>query len=847
MGKNAFLFMTLLAGFLYAFDPDEYSGVVRSNQNLAADALLSRHTPESPYFREVTGDTLLSRHACFDSIGSRLGLTPAEKSALAKNRFMVSERLRYLSFGDAYYSVYLKDLPVMVTTDAVLQALHMSYDNLLKDLEVKLLRPRLKTVLTSLYESLPNLRTAYQADTVLAANLEDVDVYVTLALSLLLGEEQSGLIAPQAAVSELWQAVKDEKVKAMRLFTENRMRSLDFSQFTVRGHYTDSLYDPAENRTTSLGGYFQSMMWLGRMDFLLTPPPDVTPWTREEIRRMNIDALLMEELLDRAGARALLHEMDDLLTFLVNAPDNLTPAELSAITARLGMTGCRSLLNDSLYDRYLAALMDDSAAGQKILSDIFMTNPCSSTPDTLPVSFRLLGQRFILDSYIFSNVVYDRVIFNDAKVKRLMPDPLDAMFVLGNDDALPLLKKELDAYPYAGSLADLRFLTDAEPDAFWSQSLYNTWLNSLRTLNPAPSDSLLPLFARTSAWHQEKLNTQLASWSQLRHDNLLYTKQSYTGGIGCSYPHGYVEPYPAFYREIGRFASAARTRLASDTALRGVSAYFLRLEGIMDTLALLSEKELARTAFSDADTAFLKRMLYQVPAPCGAPPFTGWYSGLFYGSDSRDVDMITADVHTQPTDEYGNMVGRVLHVGTGPVNLAVFLADGPSNGYAPTAYVGPVMSYYEKITENFTRLTDETWHDSVLTGRFAVRPDWVNGYLCDSSGNARPAGRRLDGIAYEIRVERTGDPETDIISFDRIQPNPFNPATLLSFGVPQKGPVSLEVFDVRGRKVKNLLDAVLPSGRYEIAWKAENLPSGNYLIKLKAGKRELIRKAALIK
>ena len=57
------------------------------------------------------------------------------------------------------------------------------------------------------------------------------------------------------------------------------------------------------------------------------------------------------------------------------------------------------------------------------------------------------------------------------------------------------------------------------------------WLNSIRKLNPPKDRSALPQFMQTAAFWQEKLNTQLSSWAQLRHDNLLYAKQSYTGGV----------------------------------------------------------------------------------------------------------------------------------------------------------------------------------------------------------------------------------------------------------------------------------------------------------------------------
>ena len=47
---------------------------------------------------------------------------------------------------------------------------------------------------------------------------------------------------------------------------------------------------------------------------------------------------------------------------------------------------------------------------------------------------------------------------------------------------------------------------------------------------------------QTAAFWQKMMNTQFSSWTELRHDNLLYAKQSYSGGTICSYPYGYVEP-----------------------------------------------------------------------------------------------------------------------------------------------------------------------------------------------------------------------------------------------------------------------------------------------------------------
>jgi hypothetical protein len=81
--------------------------------------------------------------------------------------------------------------------------------------------------------------------------------------------------------------------------------------------------------------------------------------------------------------------------------------------------------------------------------------------------------------------------------------------------ALPLLRAELETYSYAPQLSTLRYLVDAYDESFWDASLYNSWLQGIRLLNPPAQTTGLPFFMRTAAWQQEKLNTQLASWAQV--------------------------------------------------------------------------------------------------------------------------------------------------------------------------------------------------------------------------------------------------------------------------------------------------------------------------------------------
>jgi len=523
-----------------SFSIGEYSRFLEDNRDLTGEQALSRHAPKTTYYRDIESGSSPAEVTYLDSVAIRYGLTEPELELLAKNHFVITERLNYSCFGHALHDIYGKDLPVFVSTDAILHALHASYDHLLMDIERKTLEPNLSAFLNALYNSFPQLLGKYKSNSLLYKSLGDVDLYVTMAKSLLENSQLSPQYINPDEVNKIWEAVQSEQMVAMPLFSE-KARSLDFSQFTVRGHYTDASWGKP------LGPYFKCMMWLGRMDFMLTAPPSfVEEWTKDELRRMNLSAVLLHELVEISGARSLLNKNDEIIRFMIGESDNLTPDEFAGIVNKLSITGAADLLDDARYDAFLEALTESADYGQRILSNFFIMDPYSAEPDKLPVSFRLMGQRFIIDSYIFSNVVYDRIIYEDCKIWRPMPDPLDAMFALGNDDALKLLQEQLDTYKYSSQLTSLRYLVDAYDEDFWNMSLYNVWLQTIRQLNPPEDTAGFPPFMQTAAWHQEKLNTQLSSWAQLRHDTLLYAKQSYTGGTVCSYPHSFVEPYPEY-------------------------------------------------------------------------------------------------------------------------------------------------------------------------------------------------------------------------------------------------------------------------------------------------------------
>src|SRR5262245_13613942 len=319
-----------------------------------------------------------------------------------------------------------------------------------------------------------------------------------------------------------------------------------------------------------------------------------------------------------------------------------------------------------------------------IRSQVVVSSVSSPVKTPPPSTFQLFGQRFVIDSFVLSQVVFDSILFKERKQKRMMPAGLDVMAALGNAEAVPLLKDELTKWNYSANLMASRQFVDLQTKDFWKANLYNLWLDALRTLDDPPKSKHFPEAMRTRAWERKQLQTQLASWSELRHDTILYAKQSYTAEPSCQYPAGYVEPYPDCYAKVKFFAEEAARLFekadysskddARDAQLKAIKkkqvAFFKGMAKTVGSLEALARKELKAEAFTDAEKTFLKKTIDIRGGGSGPPRYDGWYCELFY--DRRECAKwcpTIADVHTDPASK------SCLEVGVGDVNLAVIAID----------------------------------------------------------------------------------------------------------------------------------------------------------------------------
>jgi len=81
----------------------------------------------------------------------------------------------------------------------------------------------------------------------------------------------------------------------------------------------------------------------------------------------------------------------------------------------------------------------------------------------------------------------------------------------------------------------------------------------------------------------------------------------------------------------------------------------------------------------------------------------------------------------------------------------------------------------------------------------------------------------------------------------QVHPNPFNPATTIRFSLATAGPVSLHVYDARGRRVASLLEeAPRAAGEHSLAYRSD-LRSGTYFLRLSTAEGVQTRKVALVR
>ncbi|MBC8499391.1 MAG: DUF3160 domain-containing protein [Candidatus Atribacteria bacterium] len=561
----------------------------------------------------------------------------------------------------------------------------------------------------------------------------------------------------------------------------------DYSQYVPRGHYTKS---------EKLKNYFQAFMWYGRMTALIQGSPALSPGesicsgniegivSDYDARIQTLQALLLTNYFSQSeGIQNRWNRIYAITSFLVGFSDDLGPCEYSEILKKFALEDFNSQELEENYPELKEALMNfpNNPGIYGGLGECELLMPCpplseeeiqalkSQAKELLRKTkgFRLMGQRFTLDSWIFSEMVspysgeymgakpplptddkpftfawddeYEESRKNrpfswvktevdscpppaEREVKGF-PRGLDLMALLGSERAKKILESSGDTQysDYEKKFLELKEKIDALTPYDWHKTLYINWLYVLKSLWNENSDDNIgyPLFMQTKFWQDKELNTALASWTQLRHDTILYVKQSYTmaekGGMFQPPIVGYVEPMPEFYSRL--LALTKMTNQGIENLLSPEASEKLdvrigldRLAEILERLKVISIKELENQPLDDGEYNFIES-------------FGSISENLIETISGGNADpsvyktVLVADVHTD-----GN-TKKVLEEGVGYLKTMIVAYQHPE-GYILLG-VGPVFSYYEFKQPMDDRLTDEAWRE-ILDSNPPPEPEWTN-------------------------------------------------------------------------------------------------------------------------
>lgn len=464
----------------------------------------------------------------------------------------------------------------------------------------------------------------------------------------------------------------------------------DYSQYKPRGYYEG---DP------QLEAYFRAMMWYGRLNFT------------QKVENLNRSALLITLALD-ADTLPIWESIYSITSFFAGASDdsgyyeykpiiNAAYGEGTNIQALPGNADGWALFNELTAEldppRINSVPMDDDGGA----TDKMAENK----------GFRFMGQRFTLDEAIFQNLTYSKVKEKSETDKRMLPDTLDAAAAMGSEQALKILEAQgATSYPgYLDNMAALREEVQSSTDEQWNASLYSSWLYTLKPLLDQKGEGY-PQFMRTDLWAEKDLETFAGSFTELKHDTVLYAKQMMAEMGGGPIPEvddrGYVEPEPEVFSRLAVLSEKTATGLKEFHMLsENDEANLMLLSSLAKQLMVISEKELVNETLTDEEYELIRSF--------------GGNLEHFWLETIKDEAAKYDDVNLNRTEQFP--AALVVDIATDPNGVCLEVATGNPNTIYVACMVdgqvkicsGSVFNWYQFEQPISERMTDAEWRQLI--------------------------------------------------------------------------------------------------------------------------------------
>jgi len=760
------VFLVLIAGAVLAFK------FKASKQPQGQVPVNNKQTTDEQGITQYASDEALKAIPNFAAVTQKYGLnlSPAQQKFLENNNFLLIDKTKtpYLSgfsfddmltdfdsiggSGNKYYRA--PENTVLVTPDIVLHTYHRFFEMTLEQLEQKELAQSLNDFLTGLYGNLltaskqnsgytaqryQNLlaqitvarvlfenKSAAKPDSFASSDQEDaynqkdntIDSIDNAKIILL--KYSAGLTPDLISKiqTELASIYKASDVGVSPLFGQySDTLKTDYTQFTPRSHYT---------KNSASRAYFRTMMYLGRSSYFMQKDIGIT------------DTNLLTKQFGTKSQTGVTpsdpwQKIMAITAFYAGQSDDVTYSEWKNFET--GILGNSQLTDADLTSQAniqkMAASINQIRL-PKILSDVVVDeNIYSQTKSDLlrkSLSFRVFGQRFSFDGWILNDLTA-----GDEKTDTKLPSTPSALFIpaaLGDAQAQKhsgeFLQKTAgfssdEVTGFFGKLvqkqSDISKLTQTD----WFGSMGSAWLYVLGSLTKTYNKTY-PAYMQAPAFLDKQIQTSLGSYTELKHDTLLYAKQSYAerGGGGDENPplppvvKGYVEPNLDFWNRFGQLITQtkeifSKNNLFSDSQ---VSARLQNFQDITDFYTSIAKQEMQGNTISEADYEKLRTTQLSFMAQ----PFD---SAVQADENSGKVALI-ADV---ATDAVKN---QILYEADGRPYLMLAIVN---NENTPRIVTGLAYNQYEFTNPlGGQRLTDETWKSWVYdqTDKLPAKNFWYN-------------------------------------------------------------------------------------------------------------------------
>ncbi|MBR4733271.1 MAG: DUF3160 domain-containing protein [Lachnospiraceae bacterium] len=624
---------------------------------------------------------------------------------LVANNFVVYEG-QSSEFFEIYESNRYGQIPNFVTADSMMHTYHLYFAMLQKKVEKGSLCSAVERMSSKMLE---NSKKQYEvlkgSEWEEAAKLNVA--YFGIATRLLGLNDQIPDYASSIVDEEL-RKIMAASVIDMSLITGTYE---DYSQFKPRGYYEGD---------AQLEKYFRAMMLFGRINYV------------QESETMNRCALLITMAMKEDEAcKKEWANVYDVTAFLVGQSDDLGYFEyLPVIDQAYGKdVAVKDLIgNNAAFENYVDGILNLRIP--QINSVVFDDDEGATDKRLESKGFRFMGQRFTLDAEVFTQLTYGRVKAASDGSKRMLPDGLDVPASMGSDLALDILIKDgNDKYPnYLENMEKVRGKVQSA-DEYWSSTVYGGWLYTLMPLLAERGEGY-PSFMTNENWQKKSLEGYLASWTELKHDTILYAKQIMAemgGDDDYIYDdRGYVEPQPELYSRLYALTQTTMDGLGKMRYLGKEEKEGLkRLGELALRLRDISVKELQNEKLTDDD--------YELIRDYGGSLEHLWYDTVKdeatngYADAAEFPMALVADVATDPNGEcLEEAIGGAARI------YVIFPIDGELH-----IGVGGVFNYYQFVQPISDRMTDSKWRiklglqmddDGWYRGESVEGPEWTDSY-----------------------------------------------------------------------------------------------------------------------